>query len=49
MFRVPVGLDIADKDDFNHNDFYWAKNLTEYFYVDLIRVLKEELQPNSNQ
>ncbi|KAJ3622053.1 hypothetical protein MTP99_002585 [Tenebrio molitor] len=45
MLKIPVDND-EDEYQFNHNDFFYARNITTFLYTVMRRIMKDDLQPN---
>ncbi|KAH0818291.1 hypothetical protein GEV33_004500 [Tenebrio molitor] len=45
ILKIPVDND-KKEDQFNHNDFFYAKNITTFLYEEMSKIMKDNLQPN---
>jgi hypothetical protein len=45
MLKIPVDND-EEEHQFNHNDFFYAENITTVLYAEMRKIMKEDMQPN---
>jgi hypothetical protein len=45
MLKIPIDND-EEEYQFNHNDFFYAENITTVLYTEMRKIMKEDMQPN---